>query len=118
MTYRRSSVAVLGSGLIGADLAGKLQRSLTLDCRLVAGRNQESLGLRRAAEMGCPTSDRGLAALLESGPFDVVFDASNADDHAAQPKSSRQTPRARPPSPAGNSPPGTRAATELSPRPA
>jgi acetaldehyde dehydrogenase len=82
MAEGRTSVAVLGAGLIGTDLAGKVQRSQMLDCRLVVGRDRESLGLRRASEMGCPTSPGGIDDLLESGPFDVVFDASNADDHA------------------------------------
>lgn len=79
---RTTSVAVLGAGLIGTDLVVKVQRSAALECRLVVGRDQESLGLRRAAEMGCATSADGIDALLESGPFDVVFDASNADAHA------------------------------------
>lgn len=79
---RRTSVAVLGAGLIGIDLADKTQRSTTLDLRLVAGRDRESRGLARAADMGCATASGGVAALLESGPFDVVFDASNADCHA------------------------------------
>lgn len=79
---RRTSVAVLGAGLIGIDLADKTQRSTTLDLRLVAGRDRESRGLARAADLGCATASGGVAALLESGPFDVVFDASNADYHA------------------------------------
>ncbi|MFD5268821.1 acetylating acetaldehyde dehydrogenase [Streptomyces sp. NPDC058335] len=79
---RGTNVAVLGAGLIGIDLADKIQRSTSLDLRLVVGRHRESLGLARAAEMGCATSSGGIAALLESGPFHVVFDASNADSHA------------------------------------
>ncbi|MFJ4428434.1 acetylating acetaldehyde dehydrogenase [Streptomyces bobili] len=79
---RGTSVAVLGAGLIGIDLADKIQRSTSLDLCLVVGRHRESLGLARAAGMGCATSSGGIAALLESGPFHVVFDASNADCHA------------------------------------
>ncbi|KOU37632.1 acetaldehyde dehydrogenase [Streptomyces sp. WM6378] len=79
---RRTSVAVLGAGLIGIDLADKVQGSKSLELRLVAGRSRQSLGLARAAAMGCPTACGGIDALLESGPFDVVFDASNADVHA------------------------------------
>lgn len=82
MADGRTTVAVLGAGLIGTDLVGKVQRSQVLGCRLVVGRDRESLGLRRAAEMGCATSAGGIDSLLESGPFDVVFDASNADAHA------------------------------------
>ncbi|MET8681966.1 acetaldehyde dehydrogenase (acetylating) [Streptomyces sp. NPDC004647] len=81
MTTGRTSVAVLGAGLIGIDLIGKIQRSKALDCRLVVGRHQ-TLGLRRADEMGCTTAAGGIASLLGAGPFDVVFDASNADAHA------------------------------------
>ncbi|MFE9559308.1 acetylating acetaldehyde dehydrogenase [Streptomyces sp. NPDC006692] len=78
----RKSVAVLGAGLIGIDLADKVRKSKRLELRLVAGRSRQSLGLERAADMGCPTASGGIASLLESGPFDVVFDASNADVHA------------------------------------
>ncbi|MFI2262655.1 acetaldehyde dehydrogenase (acetylating) [Streptomyces tubercidicus] len=78
----RRSVAVLGAGLIGIDLADRIQRSKGLDLRLVAGRNRESRGLARVAEMGCATASGGITSLLKSGPFDVVFDASNADVHA------------------------------------
>jgi acetaldehyde dehydrogenase len=77
----RVSVAILGAGLIGLDLAEKIQRSAALDCRLVVGRDQQALGLRRAAELGCETSAGGITALLEAGPFDIVCDASNADAH-------------------------------------
>ncbi|MEU9719881.1 acetaldehyde dehydrogenase (acetylating) [Streptomyces sp. NPDC047976] len=79
---RRPRVAVLGAGLIGIDLAEKIRRSKNLDLRLVAGRDRESLGLRRAAEMGYVTASGGIAALLKAGPLDMVFDATNADSHA------------------------------------
>jgi acetaldehyde dehydrogenase len=77
------SVAVLGVGLIGLDLIGKIQRSTILDLRLVVGRDHRSLGLRRAAELGCATAVGGVHALVESGlSVEVVFDASDADCHA------------------------------------
>ncbi|MFI6055941.1 acetylating acetaldehyde dehydrogenase [Streptomyces violascens] len=79
---RRTSVAVLGAGLIGIDLVDKIQRSRHLELRLVVGRRRESLGLARAAALGCPTTSGGISSLLEAGSFDVVFDASNADVHA------------------------------------
>lgn len=82
MAENTTSVAVLGAGLIGIDLIDKVQRSPALDCRLVAGRDRQSLGLRRAAQMGCAITAGGIDALMEAGPFDVVFDASNADAHA------------------------------------
>ncbi|APE26729.1 acetaldehyde dehydrogenase (acetylating) [Streptomyces venezuelae] len=76
-------VAVIGAGLIGVDLADKIRRSAVLDLALVAGRDRDSLGLRRAAEMGHPTSAGGIRAVVASGPYDVVFDATNAESHAA-----------------------------------
>lgn len=78
----RLRVAVLGAGLIGIDLVNKIRRSRKLQLTLVAGRDRDSLGLRRAAEMGHPTSADGIRAVVEAGPFDVVFDATNAESHA------------------------------------
>ncbi|QIP74718.1 acetaldehyde dehydrogenase (acetylating) [Streptomyces sp. VN1] len=78
----RRRVAVLGAGLIGVDLADKIRRSPKLELTLVAGRDRDSLGLLRAAEMGHPTTAGGVRAVVEAGPFDVVFDATNADSHA------------------------------------
>ncbi|MEV6955214.1 acetaldehyde dehydrogenase (acetylating) [Streptomyces sp. NPDC051183] len=77
----RRRVAVLGAGLIGVDLAGKIARSSKLELALVAGRNRDSLGLRRAAQMGHPTAAGGVRDVVEAGAFDVVFDATNADSH-------------------------------------
>ncbi|WP_329046743.1 MULTISPECIES: acetaldehyde dehydrogenase (acetylating) [unclassified Streptomyces] len=74
-------VAVLGAGLIGVDLTDKIRQSKKLDLALVAGRDQDSLGLLRAAEMGHPTTAGGIRAVVDAGPFDVVFDATNADSH-------------------------------------
>lgn len=79
---RNRRVAVLGAGLIGVDLADKIRRSETLELALVAGRDRESLGLRRAAEMGHPATAGGIGAVVDAGPFDAVFDATNADSHA------------------------------------
>ncbi|WP_243877955.1 acetaldehyde dehydrogenase (acetylating) [Streptomyces sp. SUK 48] len=77
------SVAVIGTGSIGQDLVSKIRRSAVLDCALVAGRDPESAGLRRAAGLGCPTSADGIGAILAAPrPFDVVFDATNARAHA------------------------------------
>ncbi|MGX2995396.1 acetaldehyde dehydrogenase (acetylating) [Streptomyces sp. JNUCC 64] len=78
---QRLRVAVLGAGLIGIDLTDKIHQSRKLELALVAGRDRDSLGLRRAAEMGHPTTAGGIRALVDAGPFDVVFDATNADNH-------------------------------------
>ncbi|WP_331718374.1 acetaldehyde dehydrogenase (acetylating) [Streptomyces sp. NBC_00624] len=78
----RLRVAVLGAGLIGIDLVDKIRRSAKLNLALVAGRDRDSLGLRRAADMGHTTTAGGIRAVADAGPFDVVFDATNADSHA------------------------------------
>ncbi|MCK8679841.1 acetaldehyde dehydrogenase (acetylating) [Streptomyces lichenis] len=78
----RRRVAVLGAGLIGIDLVDRVHRSAKLDLVLVAGRGQNSLGLHRVAELGYPTAAGGIGSVVEAGPFDVVFDATNADSHA------------------------------------
>jgi acetaldehyde dehydrogenase len=79
----RLSVAVLGAGLIGADLATKVMRSGSLDLRLVVGRDENAAGLRRLAALGMPVSGAGVTSLTEAGePVDVAFDATNAMAHA------------------------------------
>ncbi|MEU4428412.1 acetaldehyde dehydrogenase (acetylating) [Actinoplanes sp. NPDC024001] len=76
-------MSVLGTGLIGIDLASKIMRSDHLDLRLVAGRDAASPGLSQAARLGMPVATRGIHSLLEAGePFDAVFDATNALFHA------------------------------------
>ncbi len=84
MTSTRGlDVAIIGAGLIGLDLLEKVQDSAVLQCAIVAGRNTESLGLRRAREIGCTVAAVGGRALLDpSRNIDVVFDASNAEAHA------------------------------------
>jgi acetaldehyde dehydrogenase len=76
-------VALLGVGLIGADLLAKIQRSPRLQCTVVAGRNREAVGIRRAAALGFPVTDGGIGAL--AGPhrhqYDLVFDATEAVSH-------------------------------------
>lgn len=80
---RPVSVAVIGTGVIGQDLVGKVHRSEVLECALVAGRNPDSAGLRYAAGLGYPTSADGIDAILAAPrPFDVVFDATSAMAHA------------------------------------
>jgi acetaldehyde dehydrogenase len=79
----RLSVAVLGAGLIGVDLATKVMRSDPLDLRLVVGRDAATPGLRQAAQLGLPISTHGIGSLVDAeDPFDVVFDATNAVSHA------------------------------------
>ncbi|QTI88018.1 acetaldehyde dehydrogenase (acetylating) [Streptomyces sp. AgN23] len=79
----RLSAAVLGAGLIGVDLAAKIMRSRSLDCRLVVARDDDTPGLRHATRLGLPTATGGLQSLVDAtDPFDVVFDATSAVSHA------------------------------------
>ncbi|MFJ9567863.1 hypothetical protein ACIRQQ_48605 [Streptomyces fuscichromogenes] len=73
MTTNSLNVAVLGAGLIGLDLVEKIQTSPYLGCGLVVGRDPKTLGLRRAATLGCATSAGGVTALVGAGAFDVVL---------------------------------------------
>ncbi|MFF0430648.1 acetaldehyde dehydrogenase (acetylating) [Streptomyces sp. NPDC004327] len=76
------TVAVIGTGAIGRDLVSKIDRSPSLDLRLVAGRNPESAGLRYAERLGYATTAAGIGAVLATPrPFDVVFDATSAASH-------------------------------------
>jgi acetaldehyde dehydrogenase len=79
----RMTAAVLGAGIIGADLASKIARSNSLDLRLVAGRDGTTPALRRLAKLGLPVATDGIRRIIEAEvPFDVVFDATNAMSHA------------------------------------
>ncbi|TDP89626.1 acetaldehyde dehydrogenase (acetylating) [Labedaea rhizosphaerae] len=82
-TTRPVTAAVIGTGAIGQDLVSKIHRSPVLTCGLVAGRNPDSVGLAHAARLGYPVTADGIDAVLAAPrPFDVVFDATNAHDHA------------------------------------
>jgi acetaldehyde dehydrogenase len=63
-------------------MMAKIMRSGHLDLRLVAGRDDTTPGLRRAARLGVPVAT-GIQALIEADPpLDVVFDATSASFHA------------------------------------
>jgi acetaldehyde dehydrogenase (acetylating) len=77
----RLRVGILGTGNIGTDLLLKVQRSRLLECAIFAGRNINSVGMRRAKQLDVPLSERGIAAITEDpSRFDLVFDATSARD--------------------------------------
>jgi len=79
----RLRVAILGTGNIGTDLLFKVRRSPLLECALFVGRNPDSVGMRTAAALGVPVSDRRIDAIAEQPEqFDLVFDATSAPDAA------------------------------------
>lgn len=80
---KKTKVAIIGTGNIGADLLFKMIRSPYLDLVLFSGRNLESSGIKIAKSLGIPVSDRGIQALIDrANDYDIVFDATNSFDHA------------------------------------
>lgn len=78
---KKFNVAIIGTGKIGIDLLYKMSRSEKLTCVLVSGRNPNSEGLKIARQLGVPTSDRGIEAVLEQENIDIIFDATSAAAH-------------------------------------
>ncbi|HEX4978555.1 MAG TPA: acetaldehyde dehydrogenase (acetylating) [Acidimicrobiales bacterium] len=83
----KTKVAIVGSGNIGTDLMVKVLRtSSVLEMGALVGIDPASDGLRRAARLGVPVTDRGVPGLLEMDVFadiDIVFDATSARAHLA-----------------------------------
>ncbi len=76
--------AVVGSGNIGSDLIKKILKSDNLEASLLVGIDPESDGLKRAAELGVPTTAAGVDYLLDrASDYDIVFEATSAAVHAA-----------------------------------
>lgn len=83
----RTGVAILGSGNIGSDLMIKiLERSSTLELKMLVGVDPASDGLARARQRGVLTTHEGVQGLWNSPEYasiDVVFDATSAYAHEA-----------------------------------
>lgn len=79
---RKVKVAIIGTGNIGTDLLVKIQRSDILECALFTGRNYDSPGMKFAANLGVPISDKSIGAIIENPECcDIVFDATSAAVH-------------------------------------
>ena len=79
---KKARVAIIGTGNIGTDLLVKIQRSQSLTCTLFTGRNIDSMGMRFAANLGVPLSDKSIDAIVEDPDCcDIVFDATSASTH-------------------------------------
>lgn len=75
----KMKIAIIGSGNIGTDLLIKSMRSEFVTCSLFAGRNLNSLGMKRANELGVPISDRGVEAIVNQPDIcELVFDCTSA----------------------------------------
>ena len=75
-------VGIIGTGNIGSDLLAKVQKSELLECSIFAGHNPYSDGIRRAQEMGVPTTFDSVR-YIEDHPdcCQIVFDATSAKVH-------------------------------------
>lgn len=79
---KKLRVSILGSGNIGADLLVKVVHSHYLECTKFIGRNLNSNGMLKAAELNVPVSDQSINAIIdEPDCCDLVFDATSARDH-------------------------------------
>lgn len=81
-TSKKVPVAILGSGKIGTDLMYKINKSDNLFVKYFVGRNEESLGLKIANELGIATSSEGFNYLVENNDdYQIIFDATSAEGH-------------------------------------
>ena len=81
-SLKKLKIAIIGSGNIGTDLLLKSTRSEFIECTLFAGRNLNSLGMKRANGLGVAISDRGIEAIINQPEIcDLVFDCTSAQAH-------------------------------------
>lgn len=82
MKQRKVKVGIIGTGNIGTDLLMKVIKSDVLECGIFAGRSSESEGIRRAQELGVPTSIDSILVIEENPECaEIVFDATSAAAH-------------------------------------
>ena len=80
--FNKLKIAIIGSGNIGTDLLIKVMRSEYMVCTLFAGRNFNSVGMKRANALGVTISDRSIEAIINDPAIcDVVFDCTSAHAH-------------------------------------
>lgn len=75
------NVGIIGTGKIGTDLLIKIFRSPHLQCTLFSGRSDSSKGIKKARELGIAFSYEGINAFQEINEYDLIFDATSAEDH-------------------------------------
>ncbi|UOO88184.1 acetaldehyde dehydrogenase (acetylating) [Vitreoscilla massiliensis] len=80
------AAAIIGSGNIGTDLMKKILKKSDTNLRMGAmvGIDAKSDGLKRASDLGVPTTHEGIDGLLALPNFNeikIVFDATSAGAH-------------------------------------
>lgn len=79
---QKVKVGIIGSGNIGSDLLVKILRSKILEVGIFVGQNPKSEGLKRAKELGVPTSYKSIQAIIDNPKScEIVFDATSAKAH-------------------------------------
>lgn len=79
---KKIKVGIIGTGNIGTDILMKLQRSDILECTIFAGRNPDSVGIKKAKKIGVSTSLDSIHAILANPDCcEIVFDATSASVH-------------------------------------
>lgn len=75
-------VGIIGTGNIGSDLLYKVNRSEVLECGIFTGRNKDSEGIRRASDLGVPTSFDSVQYIVDNPDCcEIVFDSTSAAYH-------------------------------------
>ncbi|MCX6798442.1 MAG: acetaldehyde dehydrogenase (acetylating) [Candidatus Falkowbacteria bacterium] len=82
MSNKKIKVGIIGTGNIGSDLLFKIQKSKIFVCGMFTGINADSEGIKRAKELGIPTSTDSIGAIVENPQCcEIVFDATSAQNH-------------------------------------
>lgn len=82
MHKAKIKVGIIGTGNIGSDLLMKVIKSDILECGIFAGHNPDSKGIKRAINMGIPTSYDSIDYIQENPACcEIVFDATSAKVH-------------------------------------
>ncbi|MDD9798204.1 MAG: hypothetical protein OXT03_03755, partial [Alphaproteobacteria bacterium] len=84
-TNGKIKCALIGSGNIGTDIMMKIHNlSNVLEVGLVVGIDSESDGLKRARELGYPTTHKGIEGAVEMPlwqDIQIAIDATSAAAH-------------------------------------
>lgn len=75
-------VGIIGTGNIGCDLLAKVMKSPIFECGIFAGHNDNSKGIKRAQQLGVPTTTDSIDYIVNHPECcDIVFDATSASVH-------------------------------------